>query len=47
MFLNDAGPIQSITEVTEVRFQPNLLTATPDEDQAAAHSRARDAGKTF
>ena len=36
-----------ITDVTEIRFQPTILTATPDEDRAAATARASDAGKAF
>ncbi|MEV8614445.1 NAD(P)H-dependent oxidoreductase [Amycolatopsis sp. NPDC051373] len=36
-----------VTEVTEVRFQPTILTATPDQDRAAALTAARDAGKAF
>lgn len=46
-FFSDWLRFAGITDVAEVRFQPNLLTATPDEDLAAARSRARDAGKTF
>ena len=36
-----------VTDVTEIRFQPNMLTATPDEDRAAALEAAREAGKAF
>jgi FMN-dependent NADH-azoreductase len=46
-FLSDWLRFAGITDVTEIRFQPTILTATPDEDRAAATARAADAGKAF
>jgi FMN-dependent NADH-azoreductase len=46
-FLNDWLRFIGVTDLTEIRFQPALLTPTPDEDRASAHDRARHAGKTF
>ncbi len=46
-YVNDWLRFAGITDVTEVRFQPTVLTATPQDDRAAAQSRAREAGKTF
>ena len=36
-----------ITDITTVRFQPNLVTADADPGRRAALAQARDAGKTF
>jgi FMN-dependent NADH-azoreductase len=36
-----------ITDITTVRFAPNLATADAATARAAAHAEARDAGKTF
>lgn len=36
-----------VADVTEVRFQPTILTAAPDQDRAAALNEAREAGKKF
>ena len=36
-----------INDITEIRFQPNILTATPDVDRALASQQARDAAKRF
>lgn len=47
LFFNDWLRFAGITDITEVRFQPTVLTTTPDDDRTAAHSRARDAGKRF
>jgi FMN-dependent NADH-azoreductase len=46
-YLNDWLRFAGITDVTEIRFQPAVLTATPDQDRAAAAARAADAGKAF
>ena len=46
-FLNDWLRFAGITDVTEIRFQPTILTPTPAEDRIAAHTAARDAAKTF
>ena len=46
-FLNDWLRFTGITDVTEIRFQPTILTASPAEDRAAAHTAARNAAKTF
>ena len=36
-----------ITDITTIRFQPNLATADAETGRQAAHAQARDAGKTF
>ena len=46
-FINDWLRFIGVTDVTEIRFQPTILTATPDDDRAAAHAAAREAAKTF
>jgi FMN-dependent NADH-azoreductase len=46
-FINDWLRFIGVTDVTEIRFQPTILTATPAEDRAAAHAAAREAAKTF
>ena len=46
-FLTDWLRFVGVTDVTEIRFQPTLLTATPAEDRAAAHAAAREAAKVF
>lgn len=46
-FVNDWLRFVGITDVTEIRFQPTLLTGTPDEDRASAHAAARGAAKNF
>ena len=46
-FFNDWLRFAGITDVTEIRFQPTVLTAIPDQDRAAAAARAADAGKAF
>ena len=46
-FITDWLRFVGITDVTEVRFQPTILTATAAEDRAAAHAAARQAAKTF
>ncbi|HEV2253774.1 MAG TPA: NAD(P)H-dependent oxidoreductase [Streptosporangiaceae bacterium] len=46
-FVSDWLRFVGVTDVTEIRFQPTILTASPDEDRAAAHAAAREAGKTF
>jgi FMN-dependent NADH-azoreductase len=45
--LHISASFAGITDVTEIRFQPTVLTATPDQDRAAAAARAADAGKAF
>jgi FMN-dependent NADH-azoreductase len=46
-YFNDWLRFAGITDVTEIRFQPTVLTATPDADRAVAAARAADAGKAF
>jgi FMN-dependent NADH-azoreductase len=46
-FLNDWLRFAGVTDVTEIRFQPTILTASPAEDRAAAHTAARNAAKVF
>jgi FMN-dependent NADH-azoreductase len=46
-FLTDWLRFAGVTDVTEIRFQPTILTATPAEDRAAAHTAARNAAKVF
>ena len=46
-FISDWLRFIGVTDVTEIRFQPTILTATPGEDRAAAHAAAREAAKTF
>ena len=46
-FLTDWLRFAGITDVIEIRFQPTVLTATPDQDRAVATARAADAGKAF
>ncbi|PZS29286.1 MAG: FMN-dependent NADH-azoreductase [Pseudonocardiales bacterium] len=36
-----------LTDITSIRFQPNLATADADAGRQAAHAQARDAGKNF
>ena len=36
-----------VTDITTIRFHPNLVTADADTGRQAAHAQARDAGKTF
>ncbi|MEP7022175.1 MAG: NAD(P)H-dependent oxidoreductase [Pseudonocardiales bacterium] len=36
-----------LTDITSIRFQPNLATADAKAGRQAAHAQARDAGKTF
>jgi FMN-dependent NADH-azoreductase len=45
-FFNDWLRFAGITDVTELRFQPTMLTATPEADRAAAHANATLAAKT-
>jgi FMN-dependent NADH-azoreductase len=46
-FFNDWLRFAGFTDVAEVRWQPTLLTATRDTDQAAARQRAAEAGRRF
>ncbi len=46
-FLTDWLRFVGVTDVTEIRFQPTILTATPAEDRTAAHAAARNAAKAF
>jgi FMN-dependent NADH-azoreductase len=36
-----------ITDITTIRFQPNLATSTADTDRSTAHEQARVAARTF
>ena len=46
-FLTDWLRFAGVTDVTEIRFQPTILTPTPAEDRATAHTAARNAAKVF
>jgi FMN-dependent NADH-azoreductase len=46
-FFNDWLRFAGFTDVTEVPWQPTVLTATRDADKAAALQRAADAGSSF
>ncbi|TWE10285.1 FMN-dependent NADH-azoreductase [Rudaeicoccus suwonensis] len=46
-FFTDWLHFVGIDQVTEIRWQPTVLTATRDEDRAAALERATEAGRTF
>jgi FMN-dependent NADH-azoreductase len=46
-FLTDWLRFVGVAEVTKIRFQPTILTATPAEDRASAHTAARNAAKVF
>ncbi|MGQ0843567.1 MAG: FMN-dependent NADH-azoreductase [Sporichthyaceae bacterium] len=46
-FFNDWLKFVGITDISEVRFQPSILTATRDDDLAAALKRAAEAGSSF
>lgn len=46
-FFNDWLRFVGIDDVTEIRWQPNILTASPEEDRVAAIGRAADAGSRF
>jgi FMN-dependent NADH-azoreductase len=46
-FFDDWLRWAGITDITTIRFQPNLATEDADTGRRAAHAQARDAGKTF
>ena len=46
-FFNDWLRFIGISDVTEIRFQPTVLTQDYDGDRAAAHERARQAAAEF
>ena len=46
-FFNDWLRFAGFTDVTEIHWQPTVLTATRDTDKAAALQRAADAGSSF
>jgi FMN-dependent NADH-azoreductase len=46
-FFNDWLRFAGFTDVTEIHWQPTVLTATRDTDKAAALQRSADAGKNF
>jgi FMN-dependent NADH-azoreductase len=46
-FFNDWLRFAGITDVTQVRWQPTILTASREDDKAAALKLAADAGRTF
>jgi hypothetical protein len=46
-FLNDWLRFAGIIDVTELRHQPTVLTATPDDDRNTAITTAATAGNTF
>lgn len=47
VYFNEWLQLVGITDITEVRFQPTVLTATPEADRDAADQRARDVARTF
>jgi FMN-dependent NADH-azoreductase len=46
-FFNDWLRYAGFTDVTEIRWQPTVLTAARDTDKAAALQRAAEAGRRF
>lgn len=46
-YFNDWLRFVGITDVTEIRWQPTVLTASPDEDRVDALKRAAEAGAAF
>lgn len=46
-FLDDWLRWTGITDISEIRFQPNLATADADADRRAAHAAARELGASF
>lgn len=46
-FFNDWLRFAGFTDVTEIHWQPTVLTASRDTDKAAALQRSADAGKSF
>lgn len=46
-YFSDWHRFAGITDVTEIRWQPTVLTATPDADRGAAIQRAAEAGSKF
>src|SRR5690242_1354599 len=46
-YFNDWLRWAGIEDVSEVRFQPNLVTADPEPGRRAAHARARELGGRF
>jgi len=46
-FLADWLRFAGVTDVTEIRFQPTVLTTSPAEDRDAAHAAACAAAKAF
>ncbi len=46
-YLEDWLRWAGISDIATIRFQPNLATADPDAGRRAAHTQARDVGKSF
>jgi FMN-dependent NADH-azoreductase len=46
-FFDDWLRWASVTDITTIRFQPNLATADAEAGRRAAHAKARDAGKNL
>jgi FMN-dependent NADH-azoreductase len=46
-YFNDWLRFAGITDVTQVRWQPTILTASREDDKAVALKRAVDAGRDF
>ncbi|MGC8514390.1 MAG: FMN-dependent NADH-azoreductase [Acidimicrobiales bacterium] len=46
-FFNDWLRFAGFTDVTEIHWQPTVLTASRDTDKAAALQRSADAGRSF
>ena len=46
-FFNEWLRFTGLTDVTEIHWQPTVLTATRDTDKAAALQRSADAGRNF
>ncbi len=46
-FFDDWLRWAGITDITTIRFQPNLASPDADTARRSAHAQARDTGKTF
>ncbi|MEJ7629197.1 MAG: NAD(P)H-dependent oxidoreductase [Nocardioidaceae bacterium] len=46
-FFDDWLRWAGVSDITTIRFQPNLATQDPESGRQRAHAQARDVGKTF
>jgi FMN-dependent NADH-azoreductase len=46
-FFNDWLRFAGITDLTQVRWQPTILTTTREDDRSTALKQAAEAGRTF